>query len=174
MNWNDAIFQVIDMHTFSSVWYWLAVAVTWSTVSHWIIGVPFDIIFRAKRYGGQFADDLDILVGVNVRRLMTINEIAGVWLTGFVFFVLSGLVTMGFYYEFELAQGFFCLVFPLTFVGMMNMRLCRRFAANQPTGAALAQSLLKLRFWIQVIAMISIFFTAMYGMYYNLSQLPLF
>ena len=174
MNWNDAIFQVIDMHTFSNVWYWLAVAVTWSTVSHWIIGVPFDMIFRAKRYKGEAASDLDILVGVNVRRLMTINEMAGVWITGFTFFVLSTLFALGFYYGFELAQGCFCLALPLTIVGMINLRLSRRFAVNQPEGEKLARELLKTRFWIQVIAMISIFITAMYGMFHNLSVNPVF
>lgn len=173
MNWNDAIFQVIDLRSFSSVWYWLAVAVSWSTVSHWIIGVPFDLIFRARREGGIAADDLDMLVAINVRRLMTISDIAGVWLIGFLFFLLSVLVSLGFYYGFELAQGVFCLAFPLSIVAMLNMRKARRYAANQPTGADLAHDLLRFRFWIQVIAMISIFITAMYGMFYTLSTLPL-
>lgn len=174
MPWNETIFQVIDTRTFSNIWYWLAVAVTWSTVSHWIIGVPFDMIFRARRYEGDAAGDLDLLVTINVRRLTAISEKAGVWLIGFVAFSLSALVMLGFYYGIELAQGFFCLAFPVTVVGMLNFRLSRRFAVSQPTGAALARALLKLRFWIQVIAMVSIFFTAMYGMYYNLSSIPAF
>lgn len=174
VHWNDAIFQLIDLHTFSNVWFWLAVAVTWSTVSHWIIGVPFDMIFRARRQGGQAVTDLEMLVDINVRRLQTITDLAGIWITGFVCFALSSLATMGFYYGFELAQGFFCLCFPLTFVGMLNMRQSKRYAVNPPRGEALARDLLKLRFWIQVVAVVSIFFTAMYGMYHNLSSIPIF
>lgn len=172
VNWNDAIFQVISLHTFSNVWYWLAIAVTWSVVSHWILGVPFDMIFRARRHGGAAADDLEALVAINVRRLNTITNIAGLWMMGFAAFVLSGLCMAGFYYGFELAQGLFCLGLPLCITTAMNLRLSKRFAIKQPTGDALTQIMLRTRFWIQVIAMLSIFVTAMYGMYRNLS-LPL-
>ncbi|WP_296426397.1 hypothetical protein [Yoonia sp.] len=172
MNWNDAILQVIDLRTFSNIWYWLAVAVSWSTVSHWIIGVPFDMIFRARRNGGDALSDLETLVAINVRRLMTITALGGMWITGFISFVLTSLAAMGFYYGFELAQGFFCLVFPMSLVGVMTMRITRRYSVQQPAGETLARELLQLRFWIQVIAMISIFFTAMYGMYHNLSVTP--
>jgi hypothetical protein len=172
LNWNDAIFLVIEVRTFSNIWYWLAVGVIWSTVSHWILGVPFDMIYRARREGAQSARDLEDLVAINVRRLATINEMAGLWLVGFAAFMLTAFAMLGFYYGFELAQGFFCLSFPLVFVGMLNMRASRRFQTNQPEGEALARALMRLRFWIQVIAMISIFFTAMYGMYFNLIEPP--
>ncbi len=172
VNWNDAIFQVIDLRTFSNVWYWLAVAVTWSMVSHWILGVPFDMIYRARRHGGEAAADLEVLVAVNVRRLMNITDVAGLWLMGFAAFVLSALALMGFWYGFELAQGVFCLGLPLTLVALMNIRMSRQFAQKLPKGEALPAALFRMRFWIQVIAMISIFITAMYGMYHNLS-LPL-
>ena len=173
MNWNEEIFQLIDLRTFSNVWYWLAVAVTWSTVCHWIIGVPFDLIHRARRNGGQAAQDLELIVDINVRRLMTISDMAGIWLTGLFGFVLAGLASMGFYYGFELAQGFFFLALPLGFVGMITMRRSRYYAVKRPSGKALAQDLMKLRFWIQVLAVGAIFVTAMFGMYHNLSSTPL-
>lgn len=169
MNWNDAIFQVIDMRTFSNVWYWLAVAVTWSTVSHWILGVPFDMIHRARRGGGQAAEDLDMLVAINVRRLSQINHEVGLWIMGFASFVLTCFALTGFYYGLELAKGVFLLMLPLMLVAVMSLRLSRRYEVKQPTGAALARDLLRLRFWIQVVAVIAIFLTAMYGMYFNLS-----
>ncbi|PUB12813.1 hypothetical protein [Yoonia sediminilitoris] len=172
MDWNDAIFQVISLHTFSNVWYWLAVAVTWSTASHWIIGVPFDMIHRARRNGDQATADLEAIVAINVRRLIAIADVAGLWLMGFAAFVLSVLAMAGFYYGFELAQGFFCIALPLTVVVILNIRLSMSFARSQPTGDDLVHALLGLRFWIQTIAMVSIFATAMYGMYHNLS-LPL-
>ncbi|WP_342075535.1 hypothetical protein [Yoonia sp. SS1-5] len=170
MDWNDAIFQVIDLRTFSNMWYWLAVAVTWSMVSHWILGVPFDMILRARRHGGQTAQDLDMMVAINVRRLLDINDIAGIWIMGFATFILSTLAMIGFYYGFEFAQGLFFLAVPLTIVGMISVRASRDFAADQPTGDALVRALIRLRFWIQSIAMLSIFLTAMYGMYHNLSH----
>ncbi|MDO7630423.1 MAG: component of SufBCD complex, partial [Loktanella sp.] len=53
MDWNKAILQVIDLRSFSSLWYWLFIAIAWSTVSHWVLGVPYDMVQRAKRQGGQ-------------------------------------------------------------------------------------------------------------------------
>lgn len=169
MNWNDAIFQVISLHTFSNVWYWLAVAVSWASASHWILGVPFDMIFRAQRYGDQAAIDLEQIVAINVRRLKSITDVAGLGLIGIAAFFLTGLAWGGFFYGFELAQGVFLLAFPMTIVVVMNFSLSHRFSIAQPTGEELAGALIRLRFWIQAIAMTSIFLTAMYGMYHNIS-----
>lgn len=71
------------------------VAVVWSTVSHWVLGVPFDMIQRAKRHGGQAEIDLSDMVRINVNRQLTTASVAGVWLIGILFFVLSALAFDG-------------------------------------------------------------------------------
>ena len=52
MDWYNVIFELIDMRSFSNLWYWIVLAVLWSTASHWVLSVPFDMISRAKRQGG--------------------------------------------------------------------------------------------------------------------------
>jgi hypothetical protein len=47
------VFEVIDMRSFSNLWYWIALAVLWSSTSHWVLGVPFDMIQRARRRAGR-------------------------------------------------------------------------------------------------------------------------
>ena len=47
------IFEVIDMRSFSNLWYWIMLAVIWSSTSHWVLGVPHDMFIRARRQGGQ-------------------------------------------------------------------------------------------------------------------------
>ena len=69
MDWLQIIFEVIDMRSFSNLWYWIALAVVWSTTSHWVLGVPYDMILRARRKGGQAMTDLEDIVRVNVNRL---------------------------------------------------------------------------------------------------------
>ncbi len=54
------------MRSFSNLWYWIALAVTWSTASHWVLGVPFDMVLRARRHGGDAERDLEDMVRVNV------------------------------------------------------------------------------------------------------------
>ena len=80
-------------------------------------------------------------------------------------FILSVLFTVGFYYGFEFAQGVFLLSFPLSIATVMNFRLCRRFSQKLPQGELLTRTLIRTRFWIQVIAMLSIFLTSLYGMF---------
>lgn len=169
MPWNDILFYAVDLSTFSSIWYWLAIAVTWATASHWILGVPFDMILHSNRYGAQATADLEQMVDINARRLTTIMDLAGIWIVGFMAFVLAGLGTMGFIYAFEFAQGIFLLVFPLVFVGMINLRAAKQFQQDMPVGKVLSRRLFRIRIWIQCIAVVSIFSTAVYGMYFNMS-----
>ena len=166
----DIITGLIDFRTFSNIWYWLAVMVTWAVATHWVIGVPFDIVVRARRQGGQAAQDLDILVAINLRRLMTLSGTPAVILVGIGAFVVTAAAMLGFVYGLELAQGLFCLVFPLVFVAVLTWRSCQRLALDQQTGPALIRALVRLRFWIQLIAITALFCTALLGIYVMLSQ----
>ena len=99
MDWFQLITEVIDLRSFSNLWYWIGLAVVWSTVSHWVLGVPYDIVLRARRRGGQAMEDLEDLARINVNRIL---------------------------------------------------------------------QLVRHRFWTQLIGMVAIFVTAMWGMYKNL------
>jgi len=166
----DIITGLIDFRTFSNIWYWLAVMVIWAVATHWVIGVPFDMVVRARRQGGQAAQDLDILVAINLRRLLTISGTPAVILVGIGAFVVTAAAMLGFVYGLELAQGLFCLAFPLVFVAVLTWRSCQRLALDQQTGPALIRALVRLRFWIQLIAITALFCTALLGIYVMLSQ----
>ena len=43
---------------------WIVLAVAWSSASHWVLGVPFDMVMRARRQGGQAAADLEDLARI--------------------------------------------------------------------------------------------------------------
>lgn len=169
MDWNNAILHVINLRSFSSLWYWIVVAVMWSTVSHWVLGVPYDLIQRAKKHGGQADIDLTDLVRINVNRQLSTAAVAGVWLVGLLFFVLTGLATLGFVYHMELAQAILLLVLPMSFVAAFTLSTSRYIAATNPQGETLYAILLRHRLWTQIIGMIAIFVTALYGMFHNLA-----
>lgn len=143
-------------------------AIVWSSVSHWVLGVPYDLITRARRHGGQAERDLADIVRVNVNRMLSIAGIAGTILTTLVFFLLTSLAMLGFFYGFELAQAVFLLAFPLSIVGVVTLSTARKIARVQPEGDDLISALFRHRVWTQVIGMIALFVTAMYGMYQNL------
>ncbi len=168
MGWFDAVFEVIDMRSFSNLWYWIGLAVVWSTVSHWVLGVPYDMVLRARRRGGDAERDLHDLVRINVNRLLYIVQLSGVWLLALGSAVLSTLAVLGFWYGVEFAQAVFLLLFPLSLVGLMSIATARRIRAEGDTGAQLYRRLFRHRLLTQVVGMVSVFVTAMWGMYQNL------
>jgi hypothetical protein len=169
LEWYQTILEVIDMRSFSNLWYWIGLAVLWSTTSHWVMGVPWDLISRARRQGGQAAEDVEVLARVNVNRLLHIARTAGMWLAGFVGFLLTTLALLGFWYRMELAQAVFCMAFPMTFVGLISLRTARLIEAGESTGEALYRRMLRHRMTTQGVGMVAIFCTALWGMWMNLT-----
>jgi hypothetical protein len=169
LNWHQTVFEMIDMRSFSNLWFWIALAVLWSTTSHWVLGVPFDLVLRARRHGGQAEIDLEDMVRINVNRLLNVARVSGLWVLGFSCFFLTMLAITGFYYRLEFAQAMFLLAFPMAIVGAMSLSTARLIEIEATKGEALRRRLGRHRFFTQLIGMISIFVTAMWGMYQNMS-----
>jgi hypothetical protein len=169
VEWYQLVFEVIDMRSFSNLWYWIALAVLWSTTSHWVLGVPHDMIQRARRHGGQIQADVEVLVGINTRRILGISRVAAVPLFAMLAFLLSSLATLAVWYDMEFAQAVLFLLVPMVLVGWVSLRTALRIEAGEGMGEALYHRLLVHRRVVQIIGMVSIFVTAMFGMYKNLN-----
>ena len=169
MDWYSSVFEVIDLRSFSNLWFWIALAVVWSSVSHWTLGVPYDMVLRARRQGGQSEIDLEAITRINVNRLLYIARVSGVLLLWFVCFSLTGLAILAFWYWVEFAQALFLLGFPLTLVGAMSLSTAQGIERDACQGAELRRRLGRLRMATQMLGALSIFVTALWGMYQNLS-----
>ncbi|ALG90282.1 MULTISPECIES: hypothetical protein [Actibacterium] len=169
MDWYQTVFEVIDMRSFSNLWYWIALAVSWSTASHWVIGVPFDLVQRAARKGGQVETDVHDLVRINVNRILYISGVSGTWLLAIVSFLLTILAVLGFYYAVEFCQAVFLLAFPMSVVGLLSIHTARAIARHGLEGPPLFARLRRHRFYTQAIGMLAILVTAFWGMWQNLS-----
>ncbi|MDM7930997.1 component of SufBCD complex [Tabrizicola sp.] len=165
----DTVFEVIDMRSFSNLWYWIALAVLWSSTSHWVLGVPHDMIQRGRREGGQAQTDVEDLVRINSGRLLTMVDRGAPVIVGLACFWLSALAVLGFYYKIEFAQAVFMLLGPMSVVVWLSVRTCRRIAAGENLGEPLYRRLLVHRRWTQSIGMVAVFVTAMYGMWTNVN-----
>jgi hypothetical protein len=165
----DKALEVIDLRSFSNLWYWIALAALWSSVSHWSLGVPHDMILRARREGGQALADVEDMVRINVNRLLHIVDSGALVLVAVAGFWLSTLVVLAFYYDIEFAQAVFLLLGPLVLVLWVSVRECRRIAAGAGQGDALLRRLTVHRRVVQVIGMVSIAVTAFYGTWQNVS-----
>lgn len=175
MDWTKLIFDLIDLRSFSNLWYWIALAVTWSSASHWVLGIPYDMVLRARRKGGQAEADLADIARVNVARILYIAREAGVILVTFGSFLLTTLALLGFIYAVEFCQAVFLIAAPMMGVAMLSVATAHRIEAHGDTGEALHRRLAIHRVTVQVIGMVSIFITAFWGMLmnYNLSILPI-
>ncbi len=173
MDWYESVFEVIDLRSFSNLWYWIGLAVLWSSVSHWVLGIPHDAILRARRGTPPTAmDDLHDLTRVNVNRILYIVDVSGAWLALFGSAGVTALAITAFGYGIEFAQAVFFMAAPMMVLGALSARTARRIRSAELQDEALIKQLIRHRFITQLIGVVSIFITAMYGMWVNLYTGP--
>ncbi|WP_227751460.1 component of SufBCD complex [Tabrizicola oligotrophica] len=168
VDWYNVIFELIDMRSFSNLWYWIVLAVLWSTASHWVLGVPFDMISRAKRHGGAAQEDLETMVRINTGRMLYITRAAGSWLVAIWALVATMLLLLGFVYDIEFAQAVLFLYLPFSLLMALSLRSAILIEAGEGRGDLLHRRLLRHRVATQVLGMVSIFVTSLFGMYQNM------
>lgn len=163
--------EVIDLRSFSNLWYWIVLAVMWSTVSHWVLGVPFDLVVRARRGHEQSARDLRVLTEVNVNRLLSLTEFSGPMMAAGAAFILTALATLGWGYNSEFSQAVFLLAMPMALIGLWSMRTARKLRDNSYDDVP--ATLRWHRVGVQALGVVFIFITAFWGMWVNVSVNPL-
>jgi len=169
VHWYQTIFEVIDMRSFSNLWFWIALAVMWSTASHWVLGVPWDMVLRAQRKGGSLQKDVEDLARIYVNRMLFIGRVSGTWILALTAFGLSLLAVLGFWYQLQFFQALFLLGFPMSFVGALSLRTARMIEAEALSGTELFRRLRKHRLHVQLIGIVAIFVTALWGMWQNMT-----
>ncbi len=172
LGWYETILDVIDLRSFSNLWFWIALAVMWSTASHWVLGVPFDMVGRAARHGGQAETDLEDMVRINVNRILMIAEEAGLVMVAGGCFVLTTLAVLGFGFRFEIAQALFLLGLPMSLVALLSVRSAALIRRAGLSGEALRRRIARHRVSVQAIGMVSVLVTTLWGMYVNMTVGP--
>ena len=165
MSSTQNIFGLIDLRSFSNIWFWMMLALLWSSLSHYVMGVPFDMVTRARRHGGAAMEDLEAVVRAQVHRRVHIAEVSGQWLVAVTSAGLTMLALLGFGYGVQFGQALFLLAAPATLVGLLSVRTARRLHAAPLTGEPLCAALGRQRFHVQLLGVLTIFLTAMWGVY---------
>jgi hypothetical protein len=169
MDWYLVVFEMIDMRSFSNLWFWIVLAVIWSSTSHWVIGVPYDMVERARRHDGQARVDLENLVAIYANRILFIVQEAGAIVVALTSAFLTALAMIGFIYAVEFAQALFLLLFPLSLVGALSVATAHRIKKGESSGKALWRRLKLHRIYTQMIGIFSIFVTSFWGIAQNAS-----
>lgn len=146
----------IDFSTFSSIWYWLFLALAWSSRTHWTIGAPFDAVIRADKRGGKWEDDLDAIVHAMSARFALFMRRGGPWVVGVMTFVVAGLVSASFVTQSEMVRGLTALVVPMLVAEIGDVRLALRIHDTGLRGYDLRRALVWRRFLNQVTGLASL------------------
>lgn len=146
-------------------------AVLWSSLSHWVLGIPHHIVQRARRGDAQSAQDLAVLAEINVRRILDFAALSGTLMVGMSCFVVTSLVILGWVYWVEFAQAVVLLLVPLILVTALSVHTARRL--HQRGFVDLERVLRRHRLHVQLMGIVMIFITSFWGMYTNVTVSPL-
>lgn len=155
--------EVFGSRSFASIWYWIVFAVVWTRTTHWTLGVPYEDMRKAHALGGQHATDFEVQIDINVRKTLAVFESHSLFFTAFAAFLLGTVFTLGFYFNIQLMQAVFLLVFPLTIVSALSIHLAQRMRDEDLEGKALFTAYVWHRRIKQGIGAFSIFFAAFWG-----------
>lgn len=135
-----------------------------------MLGVPWDMVTRARRANdAEKLQDVEQLVRINTRRITHIADETGLLMAGFGCFVLTMLVLLGFVYDHEFSQALFLLGFPMSIVGLICVASSRRILGEELRGEALYKMMSRHRMTTQIVGVVSIFVTGLWGMLQNLN-----
>lgn len=162
------ISEVIDLRSFSNLWFWIVLAVVWTRAGNRVLGVPVDMITRARRHEGDARRDMEDLLYIHARRAVQGAQSSGAWQVALGCFGLSALAMLGFAYGHEFSQAVLLLAVPMLAVRLLSLRLARRLLAGDERGETLDRRLAHHRTTVQLVGMLSILITSLYGMWVNL------
>ena len=118
--------DLLDTRSFSNLWFWLFVIAIWGDIGRRVVGVPWDVVRRARTepdgHGGLLL--LDWLTLTLPRWQMGRTE--GLVLLGLAGFGLTSLVLLGFVYGLEMAQAISLIGVSLALLFVLRLRLARR------------------------------------------------
>lgn len=170
MHFYLSLAELIDLRSFTSLWFWIVVAVFWSTRSHAPVGVPYDLIQRVGRDDNDITwDDLHDVTRVAVKRRLMIGKRAGVVMGALGGFLIASLFVTGFLYRVEFAQAVFFLAFPSAIVGLLTQQAAQAIQTRGLQGPDLVRRLRLHRLATQVVGLLAIFVTAFWGIFHAMA-----
>lgn len=126
----EAILALLDSRSFDSIWFWGLLMLVWAMAGRRVLGVPADVIARARHDPPGPQDNpaaLELLdwLSLTLPR-WRLSEREGAVLLGIGAFLLAALGVLGFGYGLEMAQALVLLAWPFALILILDLRLARR------------------------------------------------
>jgi hypothetical protein len=148
------LFEIFAAASFHSIWYWVLHVVVWTMACYRTLGVPQDMLLRARRFP-EIAGRVDLLAQLAAARVGGIYDLLGVPIAAVTGFVLAGCFALGFLSRIEVAQAAFFVVMPLAVISFSKLRLALAVRRRGVRGPELVLALARRRLWHQFIAILA-------------------
>jgi hypothetical protein len=149
------VFTIFGTASFQNIWYWAFSVLAWTLATQRTLGVPYDMLLRARRDPEELPR-VEWLAHHAAGRVTAVGARAGTAIAAAVGFALAGLFVFGFLSQYEIARASFVLAFPLAMIGYSTLRLALSVEKHDLRGAVLVRVLARRRFWHQVVAVLAI------------------
>ncbi|WP_179209112.1 component of SufBCD complex [Haematobacter genomosp. 1] len=169
LNWYSMLAGLIDVRSFSSLWFWVMLAVMWFLLGQRVAGVPVDVIAAAHADRPGSMAELEEASRLSALRLVRRHAALGLLTVATAFFLLSSLLIAGWGYGIELGQALFLLILPLTLVRGLDLWTAQQILSRGLAGENLRSALFWQRFRVQCFGIVFILATALWGMWRNLT-----
>ncbi len=154
------MFHLLRFDSFFSIWYWVLLIVVWTAVCHRTMGVPHDMLLRARRLP-DVAARVEILARIAADRRAGIARAAGMPMAAAAGFGLTVLAGLGYGQGVEPAKAAFVLLAPLAMVVLRDLRLARLIHGGQLGGADLLRRLARRRLSTQGLGVLALIAAAL-------------
>ena len=151
--------RILATAGFDSLWYWVLHVVVWTLACTHTLGVPHDMLLRA-RHDPEAAGRVEFLAALSAERIGGVHDRAGPLLAAVAGFLLAALAALGFLTGLAGAQAAFLLLLPLAAIVASKLRLALFLRGRRVPRPRLVLMLARRRFWHQAIAVVAMLATA--------------
>lgn len=160
------LIRLFTTNSFFNLWYWLFVAVFWSRITYYSIGVSLNDVRLAYRKPSEGMADFETLMVINVKRYNELFTAYGVVIISVFFFILASVITMGVVYRIEFMFAFALLWgFGGAATGM-SFRFAHKLARNPLFGETLIRAYFRHQTAKQILGFFAITLTSIVGLFF--------
>jgi hypothetical protein len=148
--------DAISRRSFTSLWYWIAVAVFWILMTRQVMGLPLDMVLRAKS-GGAALKALEDMAHLQAQRLMSYWSRGQTAISAAMAALVAMLSMLAFWYQIELAKALWFLLVPWLLIMALSLRMARQILHGAGHGDDLLKLAQHFRLYLQGIGVVFIF-----------------
>lgn len=148
----------IELRSFASIWYWIAVAVFWAILSHRILGVPMVMVDRALWGDGHAEADAATIARLHAKTTARPIEVFTLF---FIAFALASCLTLGFLLKVEIFKAISLIFLPWCYLQFRAH--CAALFVLQASDRDITRRLARERRWIRILSLVFTLVSALYG-----------